>query len=383
MGRTAESREAGVWLRQTLWQPLEERLGSAQVVLISPDGALGRLPLAALPGKEAGSYLVEEERLIAVIPSAAALPAWMAEEEAKKELKNMFVVGGVDFDGAVGGGATAKSARPPKAFGRSGEVGGEMQFEFLPATEGELAGIERKYRQNFGPDGITTLEKGAASESAVRQAAQSHKYLHLATHGFFAAPQFKSALSRSALDAARFGQEKLLSEQSIAGFHPNLLSGVVLAGANRPVEQGDDGILTAEEVQTLDLRGAQLVVLSACETGLGQTAGGEGLLGLQRAFQVAGARTVIASLWKVDDVATRDLMDRFYDNLWNGNMGKLQALTEAQRWMLKERGARGLKEAGAGSGDPRTTAAGDRGQGTGNRLAPYFWAAFVLSGDWR
>src|SRR6185503_11816237 len=103
-----------------------------------------------------------------------------------------------------------------------------------------------------------------------------------------------------------------------------------------------------------------------------ETAGSEGLLGLERAFQVAGARAVIASLWKVDDLATRDLMERFYDNLWNKNMGKLEALREAQLWMLRERGPRGLDVVNDDGAKP-----------TGKRLSPYYWAAFVLSGDWR
>jgi CHAT domain-containing protein len=113
---------------------------------------------------------------------------------------------------------------------------------------------------------------------------------------------------------------------------------------------------------------------------LGKTAGGEGLLGLQRAFQVAGARTVIASLWNVDDVATRELMERFYENMWNKDMGKLEALREAQLWMLKERGPRGLVAA-EGTGDK--TGVGGQGSGVSGRLAPYYWAAWVLSGDWR
>jgi CHAT domain-containing protein len=128
---------------------------------------------------------------------------------------------------------------------------------------------------------------------------------------------------------------------------------------------GDDGILTAAEVVTLDLRGVEIVVLSACETGLGQSAGGEGVLGLQRAFQVAGARTVVASLWEVPDEATRALMTRAYENWWSGKQSKLEGLIEAQRRMLKE-------------GVP-----GPDGKPGRGRTPPYYWAAFVLSGDWR
>jgi CHAT domain-containing protein len=144
-----------------------------------------------------------------------------------------------------------------------------------------------------------------------------------------------------------------------------LLSGALACAAPSAFAQQDN----SEEVGTLDLRGVELAVLSACETGLGQRAGGEGLLGLQRAFQIAGARIVVASLWKVPDAATRDLMERFYSNMWEKDMGKLEALREAQLWMLRERSPRGLVEL--------------EGQEPPQRLPPYYWAAFVLSGDWR
>src|SRR5512135_3798916 len=99
----------------------------------------------------------------------------------------------------------------------------------------------------------------------------------------------------------------------------------------------DDGILTALEVAELDLSGVALAVLSACETGLGEVAGGEGLLGLQRAFQVAGAKLVVASLWSVGDEPTRVLMGRFYDNLWRKGLTPRAALREAQLYMLRGR----------------------------------------------
>ena len=154
---------------------------------------------------------------------------------------------------------------------------------------------------------------------------------------------------------------------------PGLLSGLVFAGANRhPDPVGDDGLMTALEVAELDLRNVELATLSACETGLGEEAGGEGLLGLQRAFQVAGAKSVVASLWEVDDEATRALMERFYENLWKRKLPKLDALREAQLWMLVEGGTRGIvRVAKLDETNPAP------------RVPPLHWAAFVLSGDWR
>jgi CHAT domain-containing protein len=151
-----------------------------------------------------------------------------------------------------------------------------------------------------------------------------------------------------------------------------------LAGANKPTEE-DDGILTAEEIGALNLTGCELVVLSACETGLGKVAGGEGLLGLQRSFQAAGAKTLVSSLWKVDDAATEALMTEFYRNLWEKKQGKMEALRNAQLAMLNryELSTRKLKPRGADPVKEDVQAAGAK------RLPPYYWAAFVLSGDWR
>src|SRR5262249_35183779 len=111
-----------------------------------------------------------------------------------------------------------------------------------------------------------------------------------------------------------------------------VLSGVVLAGANIPAKnpQDDNGIVTAEAIAGLPLKQLDLVVLSACETGLGEVAGGEGVLGLQRAFHLAGTQNVVASLWKVNDDATAALMALFYHKLWRENKAPLVALREAQ-----------------------------------------------------
>jgi CHAT domain-containing protein len=160
---------------------------------------------------------------------------------------------------------------------------------------------------------------------------------------------------------------------------------LALTGAGRrPTPPGqDDGILTALEVAELDLAGVELAVLSACETGLGEVAGGEGLLGLQRAFQVAGAHSVVASLWKVDDRRTAALMERFYAHLWTEGLSPLEALRKAQLHLLRgeatpaQARSRGLKPV-AGE---RGLEAIDGASPTSDAVPPYYWAAFVLSTD--
>ena len=204
-----------------------------------------------------------------------------------------------------------------------------------------------------------------ARKSAVRAALQKSRYAHLATHGFFAPEELKSAL------ATRSGDERLFGLGGVSGWHPLLLSGVVLSGANKEAKPGEeDGILTALEVSEMDLSGLELAVLSACETGLGQEASGEGLLGLQRAFQVAGTRSVVASLWKVPDRETQALMAEFYRVAWGKTVvSRVEALRQAQLAMLRE-------------GDNRGMVRRDKEEKSG-RVPPYYWAAFVLSGDWR
>ena len=156
----------------------------------------------------------------------------------------------------------------------------------------------------------------------------------------------------------------------VTGYNPGLLSGLVCAGANASPGRGspahddgeparDDGYLTAEEIGWLDLSNAQLVVLSACETGLGESKSGEGLIGLRRAIMGSGARTVISSLWTIPDDSTKVLMKSYYTNLWSNGMGPERALRAAQLSMLKEN--RRV------NGKPRPSA----------------WGAFVLDGDWR
>jgi CHAT domain-containing protein len=213
---------------------------------------------------------------------------------------------------------------------------------------------------------VHALRSSRATEAAFREHAPSHRFLHVATHGFFASakPAAATVDGESAVSLGDAPTRRLL--------HPGWQSGLVLAGANQPADlSGDDGVLSALEIAEIDLTGVELAVLSACETGIGESARGEGLIGLQRAFQVAGTRSVVASLWKVDDTATREMMERFYDNLWTKQLSRAESLRQAQLWMLNERGSRGLEAAEGPPGDDQ------------RRLPPYFWAAFVLSGEWR
>jgi CHAT domain-containing protein len=204
------------------------------------------------------------------------------------------------------------------------------------------------------------------------------RYAHLATHGFFADPTVPSVLHLDPQLFTSSGRDRAAPGSR----NPLVLSGLVLAGANQPaasfdpLSHDDLGILTAEAIAGLPLQGLELVVLSACETGLGRVAGGEGVFGLQRAFHLAGAETVVASLWKVSDEATRRLMAEFYRNLGVKKLPRLEALRQAQLTLLRDyrpgaQGGRGglvkevdrrveelpEKEPVEGSGDPRRTLA--------------------------
>ncbi|MEQ8787232.1 MAG: HEAT repeat domain-containing protein [Pirellulaceae bacterium] len=366
-GANQEAKQAGDRLRSLIWAPLEPHLVGAETVLISPDGALGRLPFAALPGSDSDRYLIEERRL-AVITAPQLLPDLVSErtDPDRGELlvqDELLLLGGVDYD-------RPESTDNDSAVEATGS-GRKLTFAALPGTREELEAVERVYREAVSEVGIKTLTAGDAAEDAVQQLAPHYRYLHLATHGFFAGPHPSDFARHIQASPSQF-----VSPQDVSSYHPGLLSGLVLTGANNPALDGDDGILTADEVQSLDLRGVELAVLSACETGLGKASTGEGLLGLQRSFRVAGARSVVASLWKVDDAATRDLMERFYTNLWEDDMGKLEALREAQLWMLRKRGRDGLSEA-------RGLKLLQFDDADTMNLPPYYWAAFVLSGDWR
>jgi CHAT domain-containing protein len=177
-----------------------------------------------------------------------------------------------------------------------------------------------------------------------------------------------------------------LARDDVLGSLDDLHVHVLLAGANQSgkadvgeTTDGHEGILTAEEIGTQNLDGVQLVVLSACESGLGKQASGEGLLGLQRSFQSAGARTVVASLWPVDDKATAVLMRHFYQNLWWEKMPPIEALRQAQLYVYRHPDET-ADPAPRGLGTARPLPDGGAVK-PGSKTAPSpQWASFVIVG---
>jgi CHAT domain-containing protein len=239
-------------------------------------------------------------------------------------------------------------------------------FGALPGAESEVNDLRTQFEDAF-PDAKAPrrLGKDKATKPAVLGAVPAHRFVHLATHGFFAEAS-QQPVAEVAQRADLAGGVHLRPEA--VGRNPGLLSGLVFAGVNRPDRPPEETILTALEAAELRLDRVDLVTLSACETGRGRVAGGEGVLGLQRAFQLAGARSVVASLWKVPDEETHQLMREFYRRVWSEKPpSKAEALRQAQLWMLENWKPRGTLERSAPQGPQ----------------PPYYWAAFVLSGDWR
>jgi CHAT domain-containing protein/Tfp pilus assembly protein PilF len=369
-------------LRRLLWRPLEKALpAGTRTVILAPDAALTGLPWAALPGRQPGRLLLEEYAL-GTVPDGQLLLDLLLTPPAKGKQDVVLAAGGIDYDRPA---AAVALAPPAEGLARAPRAGKDRPlWSALPSTAEELAQVEHL----AGKRTVVKHQGAAASAGQLLEDLPRARWAHLATHGYFADPSVRSLFQPSIEDYKRSRRGERIGTGARS---PLVLSGLVCAGANRPVqdsEKEDGGILTAEAIAGLNLDGLELAVLSACETGLGEVAGGEGVFGLQRAFHLAGTRSVVASLWKIDDAATQALMAEFYRNQWERKLPKLEALRRAQLSMLLHYDAKAGRLRAPGTAvpvDPAELAAARAKLRTAGRtpLPPFYWAGFVLSGDWR
>jgi len=298
-GNLPRTRIRGDAVTERLLAPLLPHLVDTEKLIIVPDGALASVPFAALPLED--GRLIERMQVTYLDRAADVL---VQQERSRGDA---LVVGGVDFGPKRESGGTPCAAR--------------SDWSPLPATGTESDAVGGAWRGS-----VTQLSGLDATVDAVRGAMAGKALIHVATHGVFATGD----------DCLQAGARDM---------DPMLLSGLVLAGAN-----GGGGVLTAAEVADMDLSGAALVTLSACETGLGEIHSGEGVLGLRRGFSIAGAGSLLMSLWSVGDDSTARLMRDFYTNYRRGKRHPTEALRRAQLAAIRR-------------GEP-----------------PFAWAAFVASG---
>lgn len=321
-------------------QPFAAELARAKLLVVSPDADLHFVPFAALQAPD--GRLLADHVAVALVDSVRHLArAGMATAGKDKAVTASVGQGALVLGGATFG---VSAGAPTLALASQGGGGCPTVFQAdwadLPGTQVEALAVAQQLRAAKVP---VELRKGEdANEATFKRLAPGRRYLAVATHGWFA----PAACAR---------------DDDMQPRDPLLLSGLVLAGANRRAATGEDGWLTAAEIAALDLRSVELVVLSACETGLGDAnqAVGEGVFGLRRAFARAGAAGVVMSLWQVPDKETAELMSRF----WTGVATCKGA--DCSPWTALRDAQRDLRMALVAAG---------------GEAHPYLWAAFVYSG---
>ncbi len=337
---------------------LEAALTGSRELVVSADGELTQVPFEALVDAE-GRWLIERFG-VSYLTSARSLVDMTSNSGTKRVAarSGAVVLGGVDYDGDATTQVAQVASRPDVNATRSADQSfAELRWKYLPGTVAELEGL----RGVAAFSGAVALQGKAADEAALR-ALRGPKVLHVATHGFFL-PDMPAAPELSGPVRSGEAFSRPLTES------PLLRSGIALAGANlRDKKPGDDdGVLTALEASGLDLQGTELVVLSACETGVGDVRLGDGVVGLARALVLAGAQTQVMSLWQVDDDATRALMIAYYQRLARGE-GKAEAMRQVRLAMLR-------------GGANAETLSGDTPAAPGPWSHPFYWAAFLVHGD--
>ncbi|MEX0612701.1 MAG: CHAT domain-containing protein [Pirellulales bacterium] len=370
-----EYRESAQSLNEKLFAPIAAKLGDVKRIYLAPDGQLHNLPFEALVDGD-NKYLVEQGYTFAYLTSGRdlvrsrqyepgqgayvfAAPNYNLPHDARYQLANHAPTAAPSNEAKTPP-INALAAAGPRGT-RSGDIRG-LKWQVLAGMEPE--GAEAANQLADGPYGDVKRYTGdAALEENFKQLSRP-RLVVLITHGYFLPDQpfyrEDDLLDDSAMRgsfAQGIGLARLRAQEN-----PLYRSGVVLAGANTlddPVPAGisvDDGWLTAEEISQLDLRGTDLVVLSACNTNRGTVATGDAVAGLRSAFLFAGARTLVGSLYEVPDQETRELMRTFYARLRQGR-GKLNSLNEARLDAIRQQ----RQSHGAAH--------------------PFFWASFVLVGE--
>jgi CHAT domain-containing protein len=316
-------RQAAAKFADLLWEPIRKHLpDKVKTVYLAPDGKLAQVPWAALPGKKADTILLDEHT-VCLVPHGPWLLERLEEKAEKQTGSTLVAYGGVDYD------RDPAAVRKPRDDVRGPLLSDKRPIKWsdLPGTAKEQAAIVALAKKALKDAPIARSGRDANTKQLEEDLPKA-RYAHIATHGFFADPEFRFAIQ---VDPKLF-EYRGFGERRGGARSPLVLSGLVLAGANRQGDEAapDHGIITAEGLIGLRMEGLELAVLSACETGLGESGGGEGVYGLQRAFHVAGCKNVIASLWKVEDAATQALMTLFYRNLWEKKLDPAEALRQAQ-----------------------------------------------------
>ncbi len=362
----------GEMLRRAVWDPVAGLFpAETHTVYVAPDGALSLVAWGALPSPVAGLLLIEKYA-IATVPHGPFLVEQLRREGTQENPSDqVLVVGDIDY------------GVPPDAA--TGLSVGLKRLNWLPlqGSAAEMASVAAA----AGERKCLSLSGTNATPLQVMEQLPQARCAHFATHGFFVDSQLEASLE---LASERSEGRRLTvnpSRSTVLARNPFIRSGLALSGANRlgPLDElgvplRAEGILTAEEVAALDCRHLELVVLSACETGRGDVIHGDGVFSIQTAFHVAGARNVIATLWKVDDQVTAELMREFYRLLWDEGLSPLEALRASQLHMMRLTAAhqpepRGPELAGVvplPKPVERTAASA--------RCQVRKWAGFVLSG---
>jgi CHAT domain-containing protein/Flp pilus assembly protein TadD len=371
----AAERTAAAVVGRLVWEPLRRELpADLTTVYLTADAALHQLPWAALPGGKAGTVLLEEHALC-LVPHGPFLLQRLEEKPLEATTTaRLLAVGGIDYQDRTAG----ADAAPPFSLREPALAAGGVRWPALAGTDRERQQVAALARQAARVE-VTERAGQEATTAQFQRALPGVRYAHVATHGFFADPKFRSALQ---IDPKEFGALGVRDRRGGAR-SPLALSGLVFAGANQTGNEAADdrGILTAEGLIGLRLEGLELAVLSACETGLGEAGGGEGVYGLQRAFHVAGCRDVVASLWKVNDGATQALMALFYRNLWEKKMSAAEALRQAQLTLYRNPTAVEVaRNRGVDFSESDLPREAEKPLEKGKHSPTAHWAAFTFSG---